>query len=623
MKKSILILTVSLIVTLCAGFVFAGCDFLAGLDPNHTHNPSTTWSGDSTYHWHECTAFGCKEQLDKAEHTLEHVEAVGATCTDGGNVEYWHCTGCDKYYSDAGATTVIKSVTVSATGHKIVEKYDAQTHWQECETCNQVISAPQAHSSSTYVKNKAGHYKICSVCGIKFDEGSHENGEDCLICGYTPDYTDLCSSDYGYIYLGTLENGDKYQSFYEKMDEAVKAFHNDQTKDATSVSLTSGTAYVAGQVDYATFGLTVNQAQSVWATYRHDHPLYYWLLGQVVYNSQTLSLCVDSDYKDGSARVAQNELIYAAIDGYLSSVSGETSAYLTAFAFHDMIIDNIDYAYDGDGYPDTSNSAHSVLGVFCDGSAVCEGYAKAFSLLLNASGIDNAYVTGTSKGVGHAWNLVEIDGNWYWYDLTWDDQPQIGGGTIYDYMCCYGETFADHTVDQIGNMSNPMNFLYALPAAATVEYNTTSLEYGEQFTLSGLTYEVCGYNEVSVVGSSSVSGAVVLAESVTYGERTYTLTEIGTEAFRNSRWITSITIPQSVKVIYNLAFSGCSGLNSVTFEDKSGWSRSSSNGTEKIAESSLESASSAASLLKETCNVGLSRYEYTWVKTASAQSIAD
>ncbi|MGN1373011.1 MAG: transglutaminase domain-containing protein [Candidatus Coproplasma sp.] len=619
MKKRYLIIIFALITALCAAVGFAGCDWLSGLDPNHEHKPSSSWSSDSTYHWHQCVAIGCTEQLDKAEHTLEHVEAKEATCTEDGNVEYWYCTGCNKVYSDSTATTEIKSVVIKATGHNIVTKSDGETHWKECETCHTVTVAPQPHTSSTYIMNKDGHYKICSECGTKFDEGTHVEGEDCTVCGYTADYVELCASDYGYNYLGTLERGQLYQSFYRSMDEMVKDFHSNEAKDASAESVSGDTIYVAGQIDYISLGMNVYEAQSVWATYRHDHPLYYWMLGQVVFSVQSLFICVDSDYIDGSVRVLQNEAIYTAIDGYLTAVEGETSAYQKAFAFHDMIIDNIDYAYTDSGDPDTSNYAHSILGVLVGKNAVCEGYAKAFALLLNASGIDNVYVTGSSKGVGHAWNMVNLDGAWYWYDLTWDDQPSKGDGTVYDYMCQYGETFADHTVNKTGDMTNPMNFLYALPAASTVAYNTASLECGEQFTLSGITYEVSGYNEVSVASATSLTGAVVLTESVTYSERTYTLTQIETSAFKNSK-ITSLTIPKTINVIYNLAFSGCSGLSNVTFEDKVGWSRTSAGGTEQIAQTSLESTSDAATLLKETYKVSwVTSYEYTWVKSPSAE----
>ena len=46
---------------------------------------------------------------------LKHIDAVAATKTSEGNIEYWYCEGCGKYYKDAKATQEItKEQTVTA-----------------------------------------------------------------------------------------------------------------------------------------------------------------------------------------------------------------------------------------------------------------------------------------------------------------------------------------------------------------------------------------------------------------------------------------------------------------------------------------------------------------------------
>ena len=61
-------------------------------------------------------------------------------------------------------------------------------------------------------------------------------------------------------------------------------------------------------------------------------------------------------------------------------------------------------------------------GVFLDKKAVCEGIAKAFACLANIEGIPcvivEGYQTNNPKGVGHAWNKININGNWYIIDAT-------------------------------------------------------------------------------------------------------------------------------------------------------------------------------------------------------------
>lgn len=61
----------------------------------------------------------CKESygsLDPNNHTdLKHIDAKAATAAEEGNIEYWYCDGCKKYFSDAAAKTEItEAATVTA-----------------------------------------------------------------------------------------------------------------------------------------------------------------------------------------------------------------------------------------------------------------------------------------------------------------------------------------------------------------------------------------------------------------------------------------------------------------------------------------------------------------------------
>ena len=55
-------------------------------------------------------------ELDGANHTdIKHIDSKAATETEEGNIEYWYCDGCGKYYSDAAAATgITKADTVTA-----------------------------------------------------------------------------------------------------------------------------------------------------------------------------------------------------------------------------------------------------------------------------------------------------------------------------------------------------------------------------------------------------------------------------------------------------------------------------------------------------------------------------
>ena len=95
------------------------------------------------------------------------------------------------------------------------------------------------------------------------------------------------------------------------------------------------------------------------------------------------------------------------------------------------------------------------------------------------------------------------------------------------------------------------------------------------FVVDGIYYNITSSSvpytvAVAYKGTSSTqysgeySGAITIPESVTYNGVTYSVTNIGSDAFYNCSGLTSVTIPSSVTSIGNYAFSGCSGLTSVT-----------------------------------------------------------
>ena len=98
---------------------------------------------------------------DSHTHTLTPVAAKEATCTEAGNIAYWFCDDCDKYFSDAEAENEITQAqtVISALGHKWSALWTggAQGHWHECDVCHEADSVV-AHADA----NTDG---VCDVCG--------------------------------------------------------------------------------------------------------------------------------------------------------------------------------------------------------------------------------------------------------------------------------------------------------------------------------------------------------------------------------------------------------------------------------------------------------------------------
>ncbi len=101
-------------------------------------------------------------------------------------------------------------------------------------------------------------------------------------------------------------------------------------------------------------------------------------------------------------------------------ITKNMSDFDKAKAIHDYMVMNIDYDYANYLADTIPNDSYNVIGALKNKYAVCAGYAKAFKLLCEQSGLECTYVTGTAGGP-HAWNQVKIDGKWYNVDVTWDD----------------------------------------------------------------------------------------------------------------------------------------------------------------------------------------------------------
>ena len=84
----------------------------------------------------------------KKAHSMTHHAANPSNCTEDGNVEYWHCSVCDKNYADEAGTTVLDSTVDTKDGHDLkkvdlvpaeADKTGTEAHW-ECKTCGKLFS---------------------------------------------------------------------------------------------------------------------------------------------------------------------------------------------------------------------------------------------------------------------------------------------------------------------------------------------------------------------------------------------------------------------------------------------------------------------------------------------------
>lgn len=313
--------------------------------------------------------------------------------------------------------------------------------------------------------------------------------------------------------------------------------------------------------------------------------------GTSCYSSLTCSIPSSAAFPSISSRVS--ELVAQC------RAAGCSSDYEIALWLHNWLTSNAIY--------DTNYAHYGPDGVLLGGLGVCDSYSKAYMLLLQEAGIQADRVTNNN----HSWNILQLYGDWYYVDATWDDPVVNGISTIVSgcenhvYFCIPDEILGmDHPNYTTPHSCNSYAFNYytldgegaawADALAVEVQNGLQSSDYSYTFSLAD-SYTLEGW----MYCSDRSTPATVLADNVALlhatirnyqyeGEPVYLrlsngdtsdtlasatvnffsnylvlpndLEIISYEAFLNMSGVMVALLPEKVTTIGSRAFAGCSGL---------------------------------------------------------------
>ncbi len=263
------------------------------------------------------------------------------------------------------------------------------------------------------------------------------------------------SEVYDYCY-NQLDDGQK--RMYNLILNAVRNMQTERvflTKDGTGVSENVNLAYTAVSV---------------------DHPEIFWLSGEyqiLTLNNEEFYVLIKYEI-DETTRDGQVEALHSKVDTILAQTEDMTSFEKERF-FHDYLCDNV--VYTGDGV----DTRYTAFGALVNGKAVCEGYSRAMQLLCKSAGINCSLIKGIADEQSHMWNVVEISGEWYELDVTWDDLDD--GKVRYKYFnLTSSEMRGDHIrfaeIKGIGSGVSLKGSKYNLnpPECTATEYNAKKIK---------------------------------------------------------------------------------------------------------------------------------------------------
>ncbi len=126
-------------------------------------------------------------------------------------------------------------------------------------------------------------------------------------------------------------------------------------------------------------------------------------------------------------RSAYQSEIDTEVNNILAGLPEDADDYGKIKYFYETLIKTVEYDI-------TSSQNQNIISTFINKRTVCMGYANAMQYLLEKEGIPCTIITGYANGESHAWNLVKLDGDFYYTDTTWGNPNFLDGSKPEGYI---------------------------------------------------------------------------------------------------------------------------------------------------------------------------------------------
>ncbi len=212
-------------------------------------------------------------------------------------------------------------------------------------------------------------------------------------------------------------------------------------------ALVDGYNHFQDSIDISRFGVAWDELREAYSQVVVEYPELFFIakdkqFGYTADSERGIIASVQPFYIWPAEEIPQHQAAYeAAVQKAMTVINEDMTIIEKALALHDYVVTTSEYDYDTYITSVVPSTGYTAYGIFLDKKAVCEGYALAILELYRRAGIE-CIVIG-SDSMNHAWNLIQVDGNWYHVDSTWDDlPPDKKGRANHTYFMLSDETIS-------------------------------------------------------------------------------------------------------------------------------------------------------------------------------------
>ena len=170
--------------------------------------------------------------------------------------------------------------------------------------------------------------------------------------------------------------------------------------------------------------VNVDDLKDLFMAVLYDNSHIFWVESSYTYTEYDNAIMFTPEYRHTPSEAEQiTNNLNEKIEEILASVNLLNSEYEKELYIHNYVCENTEYVEKSDRFIDTAYEA------LLNGNALCEGYARAIQILLDAVDIDNYLIVGNGVTEGkveaHMWNIVTLDNQNYLVDVTNCDEETI------------------------------------------------------------------------------------------------------------------------------------------------------------------------------------------------------
>ncbi len=164
-------------------------------------------------------------------------------------------------------------------------------------------------------------------------------------------------------------------------------------------------------IDLSAYNIPTTEIETLYFTFLNANPQLFYVDGYFRYSYRGDAVVAIKPRYDLTYTQEDINIYEAAIKKVLSSLPQGLDSCQKALVLHDYLAQHCTY--------DTEHHNYNAYNALVDQRAVCQGYMLAYTDLLQRSGVPVVNVD--SDEMDHTWNAVQLDGQWYHVDVTWDD----------------------------------------------------------------------------------------------------------------------------------------------------------------------------------------------------------